>query len=240
MVFDLDGTIVDTGKLWEGAFEKVLKDINADIVDYHSLPNGVDVAGKWAYILALEKDYIDSSHKPPELAKQTNKEFLNLLPQTTIDVRPGFWPFIYELKEEKKLKLALTTNTVKEVTDQVLNRLGIFEAFDAVFTLDDVKNPKPDPEIYKKAMKTFSAKPKEILVFEDSVAGTMAAVDSGADVVVIYSGAVPKNRYPLEVLFYTEDFSGLPGNLDTTLEEDIKAAAKEILQEKEQNPTEIA
>ena len=49
----------------------------------------------------------------------------------------------------------------------------------------DVSRPKPDPEIYNKAIARFNLDAKECLVVEDNKAGVKAALDSGAHVLVV-------------------------------------------------------
>ena len=51
--------------------------------------------------------------------------------------------------------------------------------FDVIITREQVKKPKPDPEIYKEAVKQLNLKPKECIVIEDSVAGVEAAKRAG-------------------------------------------------------------
>jgi beta-phosphoglucomutase len=240
VLFDLDGTIVDSVYLWKKAFLKVLEEIGAGFVEYDKTPDSIGVQNKWEYILGIESEYITTELTPKQLTDKTYEAFLEIWSSATPEIRNGFWPFVYELKEEKKLKLALTTNNPKNVTDKMLERLGIFSTFDLIITLDDVKHPKPNPEIYKKAAKLLNISPKEALVFEDSVAGTMAAVAAKMDVIAVHDGSIPKAYYPKETALYTSDFEGFVGNLDTTLIEDIKNSAAEIAKDKEQNPTEIA
>jgi HAD superfamily hydrolase (TIGR01509 family) len=51
---------------------------------------------------------------------------------------------------------------------------------DCFLSNEDVKNPKPDPEIYIKAIESLRMKPKECLVVEDNKNGIKAAIQSGA------------------------------------------------------------
>ena len=59
------------------------------------------------------------------------------------------------------------------------------EYLDGIYSNEDVSLPKPNPEIYLKAMKELKIKPNETLILEDNIHGIKAAYDSGAHVMEI-------------------------------------------------------
>jgi HAD superfamily hydrolase (TIGR01509 family) len=77
--------------------------------------------------------------------------------------------------QEKELKLALASNSVKKTVLTILKNLGIDQYFSLVLSNEDVIYPKPHPEIYWKAMIHFGALPENTFVFEDSYVGRLAA-----------------------------------------------------------------
>jgi beta-phosphoglucomutase-like phosphatase (HAD superfamily) len=68
---------------------------------------------------------------------------------------------------------------------EVLKRKKLADRFDFVLTAEDITRGKPDPEIYLKAAEKFGIVPAEMLVLEDSVAGSQAAQNAGAFPVVV-------------------------------------------------------
>ena len=82
--------------------------------------------------------------------------------------------------------------------------------------------------MYKTAVKKMSVGKKEVLVFEDSIAGTTAAHKAGLDTVVIWSGDTPESEYPNSMLGFITDFTPLVGNLDTTLPEIVDEHVKSL------------
>ncbi|HLC93687.1 MAG TPA: HAD family phosphatase [Patescibacteria group bacterium] len=235
--FDLDGTIVDTEPLWEQAFGNVLRLYDAEIVTYNELPDGATVPQKWEYIFYKYKEYLDRIPNIKELTDLTYKEYLKIISQTPLDVRPGFWDLVLTLKEDKKLKTALVTNTSKDITQKVLEKLGVFKTFDLILTGSDIKNPKPDPEIFLTAAKNLGVKPYEVLVFEDSLSGAVAAREAGMDLVVIWDGVFDKTAYPEQTLLFSPDFEGLAGNLDLTFDEFVKKDAEQAAKESQEETT---
>jgi beta-phosphoglucomutase-like phosphatase (HAD superfamily) len=69
----------------------------------------------------------------------------------------------------------------------VLRRKDFAKRFDFVLTAEDVTQGKPDPEIYLKAAARFGISPSEMLVLEDSIAGSQAAHRAGAFCIVVRS-----------------------------------------------------
>lgn len=75
----------------------------------------------------------------------------------------------------KKYKVGIGTSSSREEINVVLKKLGIKKYFDAILGREDVKQHKPNPQLYLKLAKKLKVKPSECVVIEDSVAGVAAA-----------------------------------------------------------------
>lgn len=240
--FDLDGSLIDSESMWRRAFLIILHSLSpaysAILLSEPEEYSGMSVCDKWEKL--IEKGGIETNFTIKELSEKTKIEFLKLA-EEGIDVRDGFWELAYELKGQKGYKLALVTNTDRDVADTVLASLKITsKTFDFVICGDEVEKVKPNPEIYKKAIKAAGLKPSQIICFEDSVSGAKAARAAKLDVVVIWNGAVGKDRYPKGIDLFVPDFSDFPGHLDTTFVEEIeKAAGMTKENEKKEEPAKL-
>jgi len=85
-----------------------------------------------------------------------------------------------ELLKRDGYKLHVASNSVRSTVVDILKKLGIIEYFDKIFSNNDVRKPKPNPEIYLRCMVEEGVKPHETLILEDSCVGRRAAKDSGA------------------------------------------------------------
>lgn len=171
LVFDLDGTIIDTEKsLFESYRQAFL---------YYEYDLTLDVWGKWVGGVGTPKKACDY------VAKQTGLE-INFEKIQEIHKETFFQlikkekplPGVLEMLEAGKLagfRIGLATNSPSSWANYFLDTLKIREYFDNVFTSDHVKQPKPAPEIYKKSVAYFNVEPKEAIAFEDSVIGSLAA-----------------------------------------------------------------
>jgi dTDP-glucose pyrophosphorylase/predicted HAD superfamily phosphohydrolase YqeG len=76
---------------------------------------------------------------------------------------------------EEGYKLAVCSNSIRKTVLTVLSKLGIIEYMDLIISNEDVKNSKPHPEMYWKAISVMSCLPEETLIVEDSPYGLLAA-----------------------------------------------------------------
>lgn len=224
VIFDLDGTLVDTHPIWKVAYETVLKTLGVIGINYDDFKyNGADVYSLWDYILSNKSFDVQTQFKISELAAFTNTEFIKYLATLpTLEPTEGFWEFAFELKSEsknqKRFKLALSTNTDKAVAQQILAKLNISQTFDVYTFGDEVKRRKPNAEMYKLTAQKLGIPVQNLLAFEDSVAGTQAAVAAGIETFVVWPGDIRKSLYPNEVAMFVRDFTSFPGYIDKTYE----------------------
>ncbi len=90
-------------------------------------------------------------------------------------------------KLSKKYKLAIATNAVNETLSLCTKKLKIRKFCDYLISNENVKNPKPHPEIYLKCLIELGLKPKETLIIEDSHYGRVSAQDSGCNLMPVKS-----------------------------------------------------
>lgn len=80
-------------------------------------------------------------------------------------------------------KVACVTNSIRSSTIAMLHAVGIISGMSLLVTNEDIKNHKPNPEPYNKAMEILGANPDDTLIVEDSPFGLQAAVCSRASVI---------------------------------------------------------
>ena len=226
ITFDMDGTTVKSEKVWDLAFREIAKTLSVDSPVKELVVAGIygnTITERWNHI--IENTGLKTLQPISEFVELTQKEFIKNLDK--LEITEGFWPFVAELKLIKKLKVALVTNSPRMVVDGVIAHMELKEVFDFVICGDDVKNPKPHPEIYRRTLEHFKINAKEALAFEDSLIGCTSAARAGIKIICVWDGETPKRKFPDEVVDYTWDFLPFPGQMDTTYYEDIKQMAEE-------------
>jgi beta-phosphoglucomutase len=192
-IFDLDGVIVDTAKYHYLAWKKlaVMLNINFNEEDNERL-KGVSRMASLDIILDIGKMIIDDKKKE-EYAALKNNWYLDYIGRMTPEeILPGSLEFISELKNAG-IKTAL--GSASKNTPLILERLGIASLFDVVADGNNVRNAKPDPEVFLTAAKMLGVLPKYCMVFEDAVAGVESALNAGMHCVGIGSKKILKNAH---------------------------------------------
>jgi len=117
--------------------------------------------------------------------------FVELIETGKLPLRPGVHRMMNEALEAG-LKVAVCTTSnekaAKAVTEKVLSDIK----FDIVLAGDVVSKKKPDPEIYNMALFKLSLQPDEVIVFEDSRNGVLAANAAGLNIIVTTNGYTEK------------------------------------------------
>ncbi len=226
VIFDLDGTIIDSQPFLNEAMEQVLGSLNATWLETN-YPHGLNYKEKWEYLIKENPGVIDTKFTIEELTSRTKKRYIELY--ENVEPFTGFWTLAKYLKE-KGFKLGMATNTDKDIAEIILKRLGAEEnVFDFMIFGDQVKHKKPHPEIYQKALKGLGLRAHEVIAFEDTVVGSMSSTKAGIQTVIIWDGfdeemaAFPKNTY-----LFISDFENLPDYIEKTSRELVEEAAKEL------------
>jgi HAD superfamily hydrolase (TIGR01509 family) len=81
--------------------------------------------------------------------------------------------------------MAACSNSIRKTMDVLFERAAIINYFDFYISNQDVKEPKPNPEMYVEAMNRFGLKPEECLILEDNENGIKAAEASGGHLLII-------------------------------------------------------
>jgi len=185
ILFDLDGTLIDTEPIYFDAAEIMINKYgNGKKFDWDTK---IKTLGSPELVTA--KIIVDTFE-----VKLTPEEFL----EKRNAITPEYFkkcPFIEGAKEitdkfkkELKFKTALATSSAKINFDyKTFNKKEwIKEDFDAIVLGDDerIKNGKPAPDIFILAAKEIGLKPNECIIFEDSIGGMKAAISSGAKIVI--------------------------------------------------------
>ena len=172
--FDLDGTLVDNEHVKAIAFSRAIEQLggvsNPAIYEKVMGTSGLIIRNQF---IAESKAQIDSD----EYFELYKSIYENLL-QTDLIIRPGIVNFLDDLKSTG-FKLAVVSSAYKGVVNWILQTAGLAKYMDTVITGDDVENKKPNPDCFLLALERTLLPPEQVVVFEDSEVGLMAAQNAG-------------------------------------------------------------
>ncbi|MDD7304975.1 MAG: HAD-IA family hydrolase [Peptoniphilaceae bacterium] len=177
-IFDMDGTIFDTEKIYYQTWLDVAKKRNF----YFDLDTKKELLG-----LSNEesiKKMTELFSMDQETARDVRKELYKLRDDifSKFDKslkKQGLDELLAYLKKKNK-KLALASSSPRSRIEFLLKRENLLEYFDCIIGGDQISKGKPDPEIFEKAMEKLEVKPEETYIIEDSYAGILAANKSKA------------------------------------------------------------
>ena len=182
-IFDLDGVLIDSKELHFEALNEALRQIGKEFEishrDHSTKYDGLSTRKKLELLHAekgLSVEHFDDIWK----LKQVNT--VRMLGEIKRDQELQSY---MEFLQEREIKLAVASNSVRNTIEIVLTNLGIIEYFSLILSNEDVKSSKPHPEIYWKSMMHFQAVPDVTVIFEDSYVGRLAAQRSGAKLIPV-------------------------------------------------------
>lgn len=179
VIFDLDGVLIESREMHFETLNAALHEIDPKYViskeEHLSTYDGLPTTKK-LNMLSDNRGLPESLHKRIWALKQ---EWTKAYIEEEIAIDPGKLGLFQTLKS-KDLKIGVCSNSVRDNTRLILNKLGLLKYVDYYFTNQDVRNTKPHPEMYMRCMIEAQISPKETLIIEDSHIGREAAETSGA------------------------------------------------------------
>lgn len=178
--FDLDGLMFNT--------EHVFFDAGGELLRRRGLEMTLDVMNVLIGRRPMESfqalvAYLKLDETPEALLAESREIFHAMLAERLAPM-PGLFELLAAI-EAAGLPKGVATSSPRFYLNDVLGQFELLPRFCITLTSEDVTQGKPHPEIYLKAAKLLSVEPAEMLVMEDSQAGTRAAVAAGAHVVSI-------------------------------------------------------
>ncbi|GAA4393806.1 HAD family phosphatase [Tsukamurella soli] len=180
VLWDMDGTLLDSEKLWDIAVEEFTASLGSEMTPELRLTT----LGN-ATRAALDKIYDHAGTPTHERDHVRDEQWVS---DRVIELFETGIPWMDGAREALALcaglgiPLVLVTNTIRSVTEHALGTLGR-ERFAATVCGDEVAAPKPAPDPYLRGAGLAGVPPERCVAFEDSATGAAAALAAGCRVV---------------------------------------------------------
>lgn len=180
VLFDFDGTVVDSMGMWENVDIAIMKRHGATVPD-----------GFLDMLIPLSEEasaqcFLDHGcHGTVESILNEINELANVEYARRIETKPGAKRLIEYLREQG-VKVGLVTAATLSRILPCLDRNGMSGYFHLILTCDDAQRPKSDPEIYRTALRYLKASEHEAVMVDDNLTAIRAAREAGLATVGVY------------------------------------------------------
>ncbi len=217
VLFDLDGTLVDSMWMWRA--------IDVEYLGRHGLPipPGLqkEIEGKSFSETAV---YFKERFSLPDSLEVIKAEWIAMSKDKyahEVPLKPGARDLLEYLKEHG-IRAGIATSNGRELLDAVIAGLQIGTYFQCLMTACEAGAGKPAPDIYQKVAAELGVETADCLVFEDTPAGAQAGKAAGAKVCSIYDAYAKERQEENRRLadYYIQDFyQVLDGSYETLARE---------------------
>lgn len=199
VLFDLDGTLVDSDPIHTAVFIEFLgaRGITLTEALYRTTMHGRQNVDIFREILPDE-----DPHEMDRAKEAAYRERIG----DWMEPMPGVREAIAALRASE-VRTAAVTNAPRANLDAVLGATGLTDCFDFMISTDEVTRGKPDPEIYLRALDALGLDASDALAFEDSPSGIHAAIGAGLKVVGVTSTLSREDLLAIGVADTITDFT---------------------------------
>jgi HAD superfamily hydrolase (TIGR01509 family) len=182
LLFDLDGTLVNSVPMHERAFVETLQVRHPDLAENFDYA----IFAGWPTRDVFVALGFREESELTELTARKQRLYREAVARGEVEVFPGAKALLARL-QEKGRSLYLVTGASRISTQRILEVTGLVAYFQGITTADDAHPGKPSPEPYRYTLARYNLEPHDCLAIEDSESGIRSACDAGLAAVLIHA-----------------------------------------------------
>ena len=203
IIFDLDGTLVDSMKYWRSVSRDFMKTKGIDIEDeiQHKMTTmNLDASLKYL------KDYYKLEESFEELMRDFSRTVEDFY-RNKVETKEGCLE-ILEYFKDQGMKVVIGTSTAAHFANIVIEKYGIDKFIDGLYTADSVGHLKAEEKFYTSIVEELGERPEDVFLVDDSYLALRTGKKAGLEVIGIYdenskdtwATIVSENKYSVNKL----------------------------------------
>ena len=182
VIFDMDGTLIDSMPYWQRLGREYLmragvKEVSAELLERIKPMTMAESTEMFHRELGL-------SDSPQQIADELNgimrEHYLH-----DIQLKPGAEEYLRAL-QQRGVRMCVASATVEPLVTACLGRLGVLDCFEFLISCADVGAGKDRPDVFLAAAERFGAQPEDVASYEDAIFAAQTAVKAGFYTVGVY------------------------------------------------------
>ncbi len=182
-IFDLDGTLIDSMPVWDGAWK--------EFCDRHSDGPDPEAYAKYKTLtLVTACEYYRERFRIPAPVPDLCREVNGIVRQgyASVHAKDGVPEYLQKLRTDG-VRCCIATNTARELVEYVTERLGLAEYFDFILPCAEFGSGKDRPDIFFECARRLAAAPGDTRVFEDAPHALMTARGAGFRTLAVFDAS---------------------------------------------------
>lgn len=176
IIFDMDGTLVDTERLWKQSEKDLL---TRHKLKYNEATHAAFLGLETRELIASIRRTYNLEHLEQATLEEELHQTVEGYLETDTSPQPGAEELVQHVLGSSSIAVAIATNSSKRIVEATLAQQRWTDGIQIRCCADDVPQGKPAPDLYLLAAQALGMKPEQCIAIEDSLNGTKSAVAAG-------------------------------------------------------------